>query len=306
MLKLKLSVILCILIQQILMAHNKPQWEPKKTFVADSSTTINYEVIGSGKQAILFLPGFGLSLYSWDKIKNGFDTTKHTLYFIDLKGFGFSSKNIDTSYSPEDQSKIIIQFLDSQKIHSVTLIGHSYGGLVSLYLQYYISKNKINIHVDKLILIDAPAYEDAKPFFVTALRNPILNFIGLRILTPKINAKTTIRKTFFDSKKGIEEYLGLYSFFYSLKGSYDAMSLIAKQIIPTRINEVVDSYKLIDIPTLIIWGKEDELIDIKYGYKLHNDIKNSVFETVENCGHVPHEEKPIETSKIILNFLNQK
>ena len=82
------------------------------------------------------------------------------------------------------------------------------------------------------------------------------------------------------------------------------MKKLASQITPKNIDEIENCLELIENEVLIIWGENDKLIPIHNGIKLHSKIKKSLFKVIEKCGHVPHEEKPNETYKIIKNFLS--
>jgi pimeloyl-ACP methyl ester carboxylesterase len=71
----------------------------------------------------------------------------------------------------------------------------------------------------------------------------------------------------------------------------------------TRIEQ--DAH-LIDQPTLIIWGEEDNVIQIKNGYKLHDEILNSRFVVLKNCGHVPQEEKGEIFTELVAEFCRDR
>ncbi|MBF6568919.1 MAG: alpha/beta hydrolase [Candidatus Binataceae bacterium] len=48
----------------------------------------------------------------------------------------------------------------------------------------------------------------------------------------------------------------------------------------------------IDIPTLVVWGQNDGLVKADYGRKFAAAIPGAKFETIANCGHLPHLECP--------------
>lgn len=74
---------------------------------------------------------------------------------------------------------------------------------------------------------------------------------------------------------------------------------------PSDIEETTRRYPEITVPTLIIWGRYDEVVPLKVGEKLHAAIPNSALEIIENCGHIPQEEKPAETIEKLLIFLQE-
>jgi pimeloyl-ACP methyl ester carboxylesterase len=57
----------------------------------------------------------------------------------------------------------------------------------------------------------------------------------------------------------------------------------------------------IDIPTLLIWGRNDKVIPVRYAKKFK--IPNSKIVLLDHCGHYPHIEKIEEFIRIILKFL---
>jgi len=285
--------------------NSQDQFEPKELFHYRNDTNINYEILGCGNTNVMLIHGFGLSTYSWTCIKNDFDLDKFRLIFIDLKGSGFSDKPSESDYSIKEQSNIVLGLLRELEIDTVSFIGHSYGGMVTLYIHYILNSGseKQPLEIEKTILLDSPAYNDNIPFFVRALKNPILSFIGLKLFSAKHLARRTINSTFYNKKNARKKWLRQYTYFFRLKGNDNSMVQLAEQLIPKNIESVVANYKKIKSPVLILWGDQDELVNINHGVKLHNQLPNSRLEIVEKCGHVPHEEQPSRTFSLINSFL---
>jgi pimeloyl-ACP methyl ester carboxylesterase len=76
--------------------------ESKRTFAYSDQIRISYEVHGNGNSTIVFLHGFGASVETWRDIQSRL-AEGNRLYFLDLKGFGLSSKPGDGKYSLEDR-----------------------------------------------------------------------------------------------------------------------------------------------------------------------------------------------------------
>ena len=96
---------------------------------------LNYQ-IGGLKQprnvpVVVLVHGFGASLESWHDIYPHLCGDYQTVR-VDLKGFGFSSKPKDSTYSLEDQAELLASFLKGLGLGRVVLVGHSYGGGVAL------------------------------------------------------------------------------------------------------------------------------------------------------------------------------
>jgi pimeloyl-ACP methyl ester carboxylesterase len=65
-----------------------------------------------------------------------------------------------------------------------------------------------------------------------------------------------------------------------------------------------EKIRLIKVPTLILWGDKDNLIDVANADLFKKDIPNSKVVIFQNVGHVPMEEVPHQVSKEITSFLN--
>ncbi len=273
--------------------------EIAKTFEY-SGIKINYREIGEGKPMI-FLHGFGASSHSWDNVAKHL-ASKNKLFLVDLKGFGLSEKPLDDKYSAIDQANIIFDFIKKIKIENLVLIGHSMGGAIALltFLKFAVERNN---PIKRLILIDSPAYKQKIPEFTKLLQIPFLNKILLVFLPFRFAIKMVLKRCFFDDKKITEEIIGHYGHFLNETGSFHAFITTAKKILPKNADEISAKCRKIDIPVLLIWGEKDEVIPLSIGERLQKDIPNARLAVIPKCGHIPAEEKPEETSRIISEFL---
>ncbi|HXG07395.1 MAG TPA: alpha/beta fold hydrolase [Nitrososphaera sp.] len=65
----------------------------------------------------------------------------------------------------------------------------------------------------------------------------------------------------------------------------------------------IDRLERIKAPTLIIWGKHDELIPLEYSRAFQESIGGSQIVILEDAGHVPFAEKPAITCELLHIFL---
>jgi len=54
---------------------------------------------------------------------------------------------------------------------------------------------------------------------------------------------------------------------------------------------------------LIIWGKLDRMVPVKYAYIFKEKIQNSELKILPKSGHSPHLEEPGKLTEIVINFL---
>ena len=154
-----------------------------------------------------------------------------------------------------------------------------------------------------LILIDAGAYKEYIPFYLRILSVPILNVPAAYLVPAKFAARSVLCLAYYDFSRVTKEQIAAYAAPLSAPGARHALLETGKQIIPPNIDELVAKYKDIKVPTLIIWGKQDKIISPKVGELLDQAIPNSTLKVINECGHVPQEEKPEETVPLVLEFL---
>jgi pimeloyl-ACP methyl ester carboxylesterase len=70
-------------------------------------------------------------------------------------------------------------------------------------------------------------------------------------------------------------------------------------------NDLAGRLAEITQPTLIIHGSKDRLIPVKWATKAHQLIPDSRLLVLEQCGHWPQREKPVEFHQAVLDFLGE-
>ena len=244
---------------------------------------------------ILFIHGLGSSADRWLDIPDAISMYYHTIA-VDLIGFGGSDKPTDVNYTIEQFSEFILEFIEkiglSGDDRKITLVGHSLGGYIAV---DFAIRNKGLI--EKLVLLDSsgflkgptplleqylnaakyPSYDSVRNVFEQMVAQPwkvlpiIINIFITRINSP--GAK------------------------YPFESAY--RNSTTTQIDLSRLKSIED------IPTLIIWGKSDNLIPIEYSEPFKQVFKNYRVEMIEDAGHAPFVEKPAIICEILHSFLSQ-
>jgi pimeloyl-ACP methyl ester carboxylesterase len=75
---------------------------------------------------------------------------------------------------------------------------------------------------------------------------------------------------------------------------------------PYMHNPVLPDYlKLVDIPSLIVWGRQDGIVPLNAGEIYQQSLKGSTLHVIDECGHSPQFEKPQEFLEVTLEFLSK-
>ena len=261
---------------------------------------LHHKIYGAGNP-VLCIHGFGASLYSWRNFVDPL-SQNYQLILIDLKGCGDSPKPPDSHYSTKDHADLIYKFILDHDLKNLTLIGNSFGGALSLLLSVMLLENEPG-RLRSLILIDAGAYKEYIPGYLKLIGVPIIGAAAIYLVPAKYAAKSILKLAYYDPGKITKEQIEAYAAPIAAPGGKHALLETGKQIIPPNIDELVTKYKDINVPTLIIWGKQDKIINPIVGDLLDQAIPNSTLKWIDQCGHVPQEEKPEETVPLVLDFL---
>jgi pimeloyl-ACP methyl ester carboxylesterase len=261
---------------------------------------LHYEAYGQGKP-VIFLHGLGGSLYTWRHLVGPL-APHYRLIVFDLKGAGKSPKPFDDKYSMFDQAELIYRFIRQNDMHDLTLVGHSFGGGVALLVALKLSQQNPS-RLSRLILIDTVSYPQKLPGVIRMLRMPLVGWLGLYLIPDKTKVRNMMESMYYDDSRINPADVEAYAAPLTLPGAKYALRQTARQIIPDNIDEIIGTYPRIKVPTLIIWGREDKIIPLENGVRLHHAISTSQLVVIERCGHDPPDERPEEVEAAIVKFL---
>ena len=263
------------------------------------SGSIAFEEVGRGRP-IIFLHGFGASSYVWRDVIHEI-SEGHKAIAIDLKGFGKSAKPRDDLYSVADQAVVVGELIEALDLTDVILVGHSFGGGVALQA----ALNDVDgRRIRRLVLIDAMAYPQRLPSFIRALRCPLLATVVLPFIPPKIAVRSGVRQAYYQPDRIRSDVLRAYANNLCSPDSRYVLRTTARQIVPRDTEALIGQYSNIQVPTLVLWGAHDRIIPLSSGRRLAQTIPGATLAVLEDCGHAPHEELPIDTARAILAFLS--
>ena len=259
---------------------------PAKTIEVEKYRIRYYDISNSSLNLppVLLLHGLGGSADRW-KTVIPYLSTKYRLIIPDVIGFGYSEKP-HVEYSVDFFINFIKKFLNILNISEVNLIGSSFGGLLAL--EYAI---KYEAEIKKLVLV-SPA--GMMRYVSTTLKH----YISAALYPTFENVLRAYHEMMYDSNKVSEE--SIQDFINRMNLPNAKYAFMSTLMAFNEQPQLRDRLK-INIPTLIIWGRNDTLIPIRYAKKFK--IPNSKIVILDHCGHYPYIEKTEEFVKLILKFL---
>lgn len=286
-------------------SYKKKAMIDKGLFEASGDTSIYYEVEGSGSLPLVFLHGFGTDSTVWTDFRRMIPKQQVSAYFIDLKGFGRSSKPLNSNYSLGEHAGIVRRFLKHHNLGHCILVGHSYGGGIALLATLHERmEGSIASTIQKLIIIDGLCFRLDFPLYANLMKTPVVGAALWGLVPPRLKARFILESVFYDQTKITDELIDRHSCVYAREGVRHVTEQALNQIIPPDYEDLVKRYGDIDASTLVIWGRQDRLIPLSHGLRLNKSLKESQLSIIEHCGHAPHEEKPKTTFDLIRAFLS--
>lgn len=251
---------------------------------------MSYSDIGEGSVPIVFLHGFPFDKTMW---QGQMDALKSSYRVIacDIRGFGKSTDE-DSQFSIDLFANDLKDFLEKLNIEKAIICGLSMGGYIALN-----AFEKFPELFEALILCDTQCIADTKE--VQEKRYKTIDQIEVEGTT-KFNEgfiKSVFHKDTLVHEKNIVE---------QLKKVVDANS---KRIITQGLvaiaerSETCSKLNAIDIPTLIICGRQDEVTPLEQSEAMHVAIDGSKLRIIENAGHVSNLEQSEIFNKHLLDFL---
>jgi len=282
---------------------NNLDWKIKGHLISVYNKNIFVIDKGKSKETLVILHGYPTSSYDYYKVLP--ELSKHYRVIIhDHLGFGFSDKPLDYSYSIIEQADIALQLWKQMGLTNVTLLAHDYGTSIATEILARHNKKQINLQINKLILCNGSMHIELSKLRIIQklLRNKITRKWVAKLTNFSLYKKN-LRNIYFDKKKiSNEELQEMWFQLLHNKGEKIIHSL------SNYINERytfwhrwIGALKETQIPTKIVWAKNDPIaIDLIAGL-LAIEIPNNKLFWINECGHFPMLEKPEEWTELILN-----
>ncbi|MCW2733541.1 MAG: putative hydrolase or acyltransferase of alpha/beta superfamily [Mycobacterium sp.] len=262
---------------------------------------VAYRDEGSG-EVLLLIHGMAGSSDAWRELIPRL-AKNYRVVAPDLLGHGQSTKPRG-DYSLGAFAVWLRDILDELGIARATIVGHSLGGGVAMQFIYQHPD-----YCERVILISSGGLGPDVGWILRLLSAPGAEFI-LPIIapTPVLKAGNKIGSWFTSAgmrAPRASEMWRAYSSF-SDRPTRDAFLRTLRSVVDYRGQAVSALNRLhvrSELPTLAIWGEDDEIIPVEHGYAAQAARPGSRLEVLPGVGHFAHVEAPNEVADIIDDFM---
>jgi pimeloyl-ACP methyl ester carboxylesterase len=261
----------------------------KKSVQVDDHTIVYLE--GGAGPAVLMLHGFTSEKDHWNRFSK-FVTPKYRVIIPDLAGNGESSKIMTALYDIKSQARRIVRFSQVLKLEKFHIIGSSMGGFTAGVVAADAPDKVISLALFDNSGITPPKKSEVQLAFDRGENPLVVKTVEDYDRVMKINFYRPLRIPRPVKKMLAEKAMANAPFNDKINKDRLAHPLSLEPMLG-----------LIKAPVLVVWGEDDRVLDKSAAAVLQKGLPRSKVVIMKECGHLPMLERPEETAKHYLEFL---
>lgn len=241
---------------------------------------------------VLLLHGFTADKNVWPRFARHL-LPDYSVLIPDLPGYGESSHDAAASYSIPAQAARVIEFLDTLWLTQVHVMGNSMGGELAAYLAAAYPQRVLSIALldpgglasPQPSELDKRAAAGANPFVVSSAEE-FQAFYALTMAQPPWLPPSIKQALARDYMQRRQDYARIFK------------ELRARSSVAALLEQI-------HAPSLLVWGKDDQLLDVSAVPLWQAAIPHIEVEVWPGIGHMPMVEAPPKLAARYQAFLQQ-
>lgn len=250
-----------------------------------------YEANGKG-EAILLMHGHPFDHTMWNPQVAAF-SPHYKVIVPDLRGYGKSDLPSSGTTHFEDYATDALALMDELNIENFHVAGLSQGGqfIMEVFRQAP-HRVKSLVFCDTFAGLDTPEARQARYNAADRMEKEGMSGYANESIHKMIKADHV------QSMPEVAEHV-----MNMMLDTSPAAAATAMRARCERIDYLHEVLPKIDVPSLIIVGRQDEFTPVAKAEEMQQNIQNSKLVIIEDAGHMPNLEHPDEFNKIVLEFL---
>jgi 2-hydroxy-6-oxonona-2,4-dienedioate hydrolase len=238
--------------------------------------------MGQGPRAVVFLHGLFGTPDHWRTVMEAIAPQYHVLA-PQLPVDPQPGRRQHGIRQVSDLSDMVARLVQQRRLESFVLCGNSLGGLVALDLCI----NRPEFAKGLVLAGSAGLFE----------RSPIR---GLNSRPSREFVQSTMRGILHREELVTDELIDQW---HHAVLDRDYARFVLRVSRATRDRSVEGELGKLDLPTMIIWGANDEITPPSTAEEFHRRIPNAKVAFIDECGHAPSWEQPEEFARLLAGFL---
>jgi pimeloyl-ACP methyl ester carboxylesterase len=250
---------------------------------------------------LVLLHGFGDSFTTWEGWVRELKT-QFRIISLDFPGHGLTRAPEGSRLSGEYLADFVDAFAAKLELPKFAVAGNSMGGGAAWQLAVR-HPNRVNA----LILVDAAGFPNDKPSADMPLAFKILRYPIGRTVLSKIDNRPLIDQALkadvYDKTLITPLIVDRFAEFQRAPGHRLILMSVSMGAQGPSTKELLSTIR---VPTLILWGERDPLIEPAAANKFAAAIPGAKMITYPNVGHLPQLEIPQQSAADVAAFLNAR
>lgn len=253
--------------------------------------------MGSGP-AVVFCHGTPWSSELWRPFAEAL-ASSFTVYLWDMPGYGRSSKHAEHRVALDVQGELFADLLDAWGLGAPHVVAHDYGGAVALRAHLLHRRPFAS-----LALVDVVALAPWGSEFFRLVRE---NADVFSALPPAVHEGALRAYIGGASHVGLTQAAmeSLLAPWTDRPGQLAFYRQIAEAD-QAYTDDIEPSYPSLDLPVLVVWGREDTWIPVDRAYLLHELIPGSQLELIDGAGHLVQLDQPAALATTVTRWLTSR
>jgi len=253
----------------------------------------NYLEAGSGDETVVLVHGSGPGVTSYANWRLVIPALAENFRVVapDMVGFGFSDRPQDVKYSLQTWADQTVGVMDALGIQKAHLVGNSFGGAIALRIA-----TQHPDRVGKLVLMGSMGV----PFEITEGLDAVWGY------EPSVESMKKVLGYFTYSAEAINDSLAKSRYEGSIQEgfqeAFSAMFPAPRQRWVEAMTIPDDELKKLPHRTLIVHGREDQVIPVSNSYYLEGILPDADLAVWSKCGHWSMIERNADFNRQVRDF----
>ncbi|MBE2272404.1 MAG: alpha/beta hydrolase [Anaerolinea sp.] len=231
---------------------------------------------------VVMLHGWGANIELMKPLAQRLAPLGYDIHLLDLPGFGQTAPP-PAAWGVPDYAACVLDYVNGANLSQFHLIGHSFGGRISLYLGAE--------HPDRLLklaLIDSAGVPNKQP----------------PIQRARLTAYKAIRDALYGvGAKGLADRLRAWYGKRFGSADFNAAGGVMRDTFLKVVNQNLLPFAArIKAPTLLLWGEDDQATPLWQAQVLEKTIPDAGLVTFPGAGHYSYLDKPADTIRVLDYF----
>jgi pimeloyl-ACP methyl ester carboxylesterase len=253
----------------------------------------------SASPPVVLIPGWGCSVYTYNRNMPALADAGFRVIAVDLKGHGLSDKPLASDeYTIESLVEHLRDILDALDLDRPALVGHSLGGsLIYHFAARYPERARCLGMLSPVGLKGVPLMRLYR-FLTPAALTPLIRMIKPRVIVTLALMRVYGKRAHF-TQRDVEEYLA--------PSQFPNFALAMRELLHMYDWNAADGRQLarVDLPAAGAWGSLDHLMpDDGMGIYV-SLMPQVVLRAIRDAGHIITEETPDEVNEVLIALLHR-